>query len=107
MLREENGSTKYARNERGQEEVTTELRYGGNLTLFSLKTSLCTQRDIERGTERETERDLSPFVFVTGKKIISFFALEGESNGERGVSVQYTAAVEVHTPWDRRYVFLA
>jgi hypothetical protein len=26
MLREENGSTKYARNERGQEEVTTELR---------------------------------------------------------------------------------
>jgi hypothetical protein len=62
MLREENGSTKYARNERGQEEVTTEL---------------------------------------------SFFALEGESNGERGVSVQYTAAVEVHTPWDRRYVFLA
>jgi hypothetical protein len=35
MLREENGSRKYARNELGQEEVTTVLRYGGNLTLFS------------------------------------------------------------------------
>jgi hypothetical protein len=66
-----------------------------------LKTSLCRQR------ERERERSLSPFVFVTGKKFISFFVLEGESNGERGVSVQYTAPVEVHTPWDRRYVFLA
>jgi hypothetical protein len=62
---------------------------------------------VHTARERERERDLSPFVFVTGKKIISFFVLEGESNVERGVSVQYTAAVEVHTPWDRRYVFLA
>jgi hypothetical protein len=58
MLREENGSTKYARNERGQEEVTTELRYGGNLTLFSLKTSLCTQRDREREGQRERQREI-------------------------------------------------
>jgi hypothetical protein len=59
---------------------------------------------VQRHRERETDRqrDLSPFVFVTGKKFISFFVLEGESNGERGVSVQYTAPVEVHTPWDRR-----
>jgi len=48
MLREENGSRKYGRNERGQEEVTTVLRYGGNLTLFSLKTSLCRERERER-----------------------------------------------------------
>jgi hypothetical protein len=54
MLREENGSRKYGRNERGQEEVTTVLRYGGNLTLFSLKTSLC--RDTER--ERQTDREI-------------------------------------------------